>query len=49
MKDFSFWVFNYETEFWKKIRDDIVTIKKQGIWKWEKFALSDKETIVYKG
>jgi len=39
MKDFSFWMFNYKSEFWKKDRYYIVTIKETRIGNWKWFAL----------
>ena len=39
MKDFSFWMFNYKSEFWKKDRHYIVTTKETEIENWKWFAL----------
>ena len=48
VKYFGFWMFYYETKFWKEIWNNIVTTKEKRVRKWKRFALSDKETIIYK-
>ena len=48
MKDFSFGVFNYKTKLFKKIRKNIIAIKKMTIRNVKQIALRDEKTIVYK-
>ena len=48
MKDFSFWVFSYKTEFQEKVWNYIVAIKEKWIRKKNEFALGNKKTIVHK-
>ena len=48
IKDFSFGVFDYKTELFKKIRKNIIATKKMTIRNVKQIALRDEKTIIYK-
>jgi len=48
MKNFSFGVFDYKTEFFKKIHKNIIATIKATIRNVNRIALRDKKTIINK-
>ena len=48
VKNFSFGVFDYKTEFFKKIGKNIITTVKTTVRNVKRFALRNKKTIINK-